>query len=184
MARPQSVTSGQTFNHWTIVEYVGSGKWLCKCICGAIRLRKANAITSGAVKSCGCMASQLKAKARKAKSNNYRLRREIYRNYKYAAIRREHEFHLKFDEFSTMLDQDCHYCGEKPSSLWKDSYLKETSTPFYYNGIDRVNSLLGYISSNCVPACKPCNRAKSNMSLDEWVAWAKRLCKFQQFAVL
>lgn len=45
-----------------------------------------------------------------------------------------------------MLASPCRYCGLLPEDR--------------VNGIDRVNSSVGYVPSNCVPCCKTCNMMK------------------------
>lgn len=45
--------------------------------------------------------------------------------------------------------------------------------------IDRVNSCLGYISTNVVSCCKICNSAKSNLPLIEFENWITELIKFR-----
>lgn len=58
---------------------------------------------------------------------------------------------------------DCNYCGN-PSG-W----------PTTRNGIDRVDNLKGYHADNSVTCCTTCNSAKGQMSLEEFIAWIKRL---------
>ena len=57
----------------------------------------------------------------------------------------------------------CVYCGAE--SKW----------PSGRNGIDRVDSSIGYVPSNCVSSCSHCNRAKGARSVEEFKAWAARL---------
>jgi 5-methylcytosine-specific restriction endonuclease McrA len=119
------------------------------------------------------------------KPDHQRARKSIYNNYRNAARNREHKFELSFEEFSKLIVDNCHYCGEAPSTLWPDQYIKRAAvwyqhpTDFYYNGIDRSDNAIGYIPSNCVTACKFCNRSKNTMSIGEWLAWVKRLYEFQ-----
>lgn len=61
-----------------------------------------------------------------------------------------------------LIKKDCSYCGAP--SLW----------PRGRNGIDRINSEIGYLKSNCVSCCKICNRAKSNQTAEQFIAWGKR----------
>ena len=56
--KPKDLT-GQKFGRWTVLEYVGNGKWLCKCDCGTERTVRANRLKSGASKSCGCLKDEL-----------------------------------------------------------------------------------------------------------------------------
>lgn len=43
---PHEDLSGRHFNDWTVQEYVGSGKWLCRCMCGAERRIATYALTA------------------------------------------------------------------------------------------------------------------------------------------
>jgi hypothetical protein len=69
--------------------------------------------------------------------------------------------------------------GDKKKRRWKwvvqCSCGVEKSTPIIRNGIDRKNSLEGYVPSNCVPCCKFCNSAKGIMSYDEFLAFARKI---------
>lgn len=46
---------------------------------------------------------------------------------------------------------------------------------FVRNGIDRVDSAQGYVLTNVVPCCKQCNRAKSDLSREEFLTWVERV---------
>lgn len=46
---------------------------------------------------------------------------------------------------------------------------------FTYNGLDRVDPSRGYATDNVVPACIVCNRAKADMSREEFHAWVGRV---------
>ena len=62
------------------------------------------------------------------------------------------------------------YCGAMDSMeavKHKDRLL--------HNGIDRVDNSKGYHPENCVPCCKTCNIAKQSMSVEEFLAWARRV---------
>ena len=45
---------GKTFHRWTVLNYVGNQKWLCKCICGTEKIVPGVNIRHGISKSCGC----------------------------------------------------------------------------------------------------------------------------------
>lgn len=59
----------------------------------------------------------------------------------------------------------CHYCGFKGE-------INEM-------GIDRKDSLLGYVPRNCLPCCITCNFAKRNLPYDTFLDWVKRLTTYQ-----
>lgn len=86
--------------------------------------------------------------------------------YKRRAMRKNLEIGLTDQEFLNLVKASCHYCDK--------SYLEETRL---VNGrlvqmlsIDRKNSAIGYIPSNCVPSCKQCNTIKMDYSYEDFVA--------------
>ena len=72
-------------------------------------------------------------------------------------------YSIDFDDFSELALQNCFYCGKEPSNRYKHR-KRELS----YNGLDRVNNNLPYIIENVVPCCCHCNRAKLQLSVDEF----------------
>jgi hypothetical protein len=60
----------------------------------------------------------------------------------------------------------CHYCN----------YYNEEKM----NGIDRVDSSLGYTYDNVVPCCTYCNMAKGSKSLDDWNGWINGMIEFNK----
>ena len=50
---------------------------------------------------------------------------------------------------------------------------------YIYNGIDRVDSNIGYIFENCVPCCKLCNMAKKEYPVEEFKEWIAKLGKLR-----
>lgn len=47
--------SGQQFGQLTVIRYIGSGKYLCKCLCGKETEVYVGNLKSGHTKSCGCL---------------------------------------------------------------------------------------------------------------------------------
>ena len=45
--------TGQVFNEWTALEYVGNGKWKFRCSCGKEKVLEGRSVRSGRTKSCG-----------------------------------------------------------------------------------------------------------------------------------
>lgn len=57
--------TGRKFGRWIVVGYAGKAKgrksfWLCQCECGTKRKVKADTLTSGTSKSCGCISRELR----------------------------------------------------------------------------------------------------------------------------
>ena len=77
-----------------------------------------------------------------------------------------YDFYLSDEEIYKFIISDCYYCGK--SSGW----------PSERNGIDRINSKIGYHFKNCVSSCFTCNAAKGDMDANNFIAWAKRFCLY------
>ncbi len=76
--------------------------------------------------------------------------------YKYKAKNRNIKFELTDDEFYNLINQNCHYCGEK-----------NITKP--YNGVDRVNSYEDYTKENSVSCCSACNYFKNGFKKDIFI---------------
>lgn len=62
------------------------------------------------------------------------------------------EFNLTKEQFTTLIDGNCFYCGNKNGG-----------------GIDRINSNEMYIITNCVSCCKTCNVMKLDFTKDQFI---------------
>ena len=91
---------------------------------------------------------------------------------------------MGFNDFFKMSLMPCHYCGIKSSKKLEDRANEKSdgkllsSTIVDCNGIDRLDSNLGYTLENCVPCCKYCNIAKNTMLVDEFLLWVGRVYNF------
>jgi hypothetical protein len=97
-----------------------------------------------------------------AKLPNQRKFANLLRSYAQGAKVRGFIFCLNFDEFKELVTTPCHYCGNLPEGD-------------RFNGIDRIDSSLGYVPENSVPCCRICNRAKSNSPVGEFESWLHRV---------
>jgi len=85
-------------------------------------------------------------------------------------------FALSKMEVAEIIKRSCHYCGEPHSnSFFKPNRNPDRSARFYYNGIDRLDNTIGYVIGNVVACCKMCNRAKLELSHDQFLALVKRV---------
>lgn len=91
-----------------------------------------------------------------------------YRSYKAAAIKRGFSFNLSVRQFRLITNSKCHYCN----GVSNFNYYKEM-----VNGIDRIDSSIGYSMKNCVPCCSLCNQAKNDLNYKEFKSWLKRISK-------
>lgn len=164
--------SGTKFNKLEVIKYIRTDKcrrrwYLCKCDCGSQKEVRANHLNSGQIKSCGC--SKLVANSKRKKPDYFNSKNAIMINYKRQAKAREIDFLLSREDFFDFLCLNCHYCNSLPSNTYYG---------FLYSGIDRVDSKNGYTKDNCVPCCKVCNLAKSNMGVVDFLKWISRVYKF------
>ena len=79
--------------------------------------------------------------------------------YKNSARARSIEFRLTREVFDELVGGRCYYCDCAPRPI---------------NGIDRIDSTMGYTLDNCVTSCKPCNTAKWDRTQTEFLSWLGR----------
>ena len=76
------------------------------------------------------------------------------------------DFSLTDKEMLSLIKLPCEYCWD----IWwnkisyKDTYAKSIN----YNWIDRVDSSIWYVYSNCVPCCRRCNQSKNDMNTEDF----------------
>lgn len=172
---------GQRFGRLLVVEELPSNdkkykrpRWKCLCDCGMTTiLRRGDALKNGNTTSCGCKKSEVSSKRLSVVALNNRkyepkiaTAMEVYKT-KYS------DGTLTFDQFFTISQQNCYYCGCVPSNVRNtvrngaSSFFVKNCT-FTYNGIDRVDNELRHDVGNCVPCCKTCNFTKRNMPLENF----------------
>ena len=145
-------------------------KVLCKCICGKEKVFRYDSFTCknelDRAKSCGCKhtyRNNLNAQNRRKPESVHRY---VYEQYQSSAKVRNLNFNLSKEEYIEIVNKNCFYCGSKPElkqpHRGKGKYV---GVPIPYNGIDRIDSSIGYQKENCVPCCTKCNYMKSDMDV-------------------
>lgn len=189
MNKPNDLT-GMIFGRLTILEMTPERKhkcvvWKCKCICGNIKYVQSTLLVSKGVQSCGCLPKERMRAIGKQygaiNGSNYEgkplgiaARNEVYRNYKQHAKTRNLVFDLDMQIFERLTSLNCHYCNIEPYQ-YGGKHARMYNGVYVYNGIDRMDSSIGYIESNCVSCCGTCNRAKLAMGYDEFRLWIERV---------
>jgi hypothetical protein len=84
------------------------------------------------------------------------------------------EVTLTDSEILGLLNGDCHYCGKSPQ------LKKVAGREVLRNGIDRVDSNLGYVTGNVVSCCGTCNSMKSAMPVDQFIEQAHLISEHQR----
>lgn len=85
--------------------------------------------------------------------------------YARSAKKRGISFQLTRDQMRELVFGACRYCGRSGVNKGRKN------NPIPYNGIDRVDNVVGYKISNVVTCCVDCNRAKSDMSMESFYSW-------------
>jgi hypothetical protein len=120
--------------------------------------------------------------------------KHLYRSKESASKKQMLDFSLPFKRFELLSHNPCEYCTRPPSSTFR-AHIKwgpkrgctgNCSEAFYYHGLDRVKNENGYFVENSVPCCGSCNRAKKDLTIQEFVThtdllnnqlgnWTKRI---------
>lgn len=171
MARIKDMTGYKTGRFYVLGlwgrDKWGSALWKCQCECGNIRFMTRATLIDGRHKSCGCYRYERMSKLRKKRFGEG-SKNKVYFLYKQHAKRRNLNFELSKDKFELLIQQKCYYCGSDPSNISRSDH---NNGDFVYNGIDRLDNNIGYTDDNCVTCCRICNRAKNNLSADEFMKW-------------
>jgi len=141
--------------------------FLCKCDCGKEVVVISKSLYNGNTTSCGCYRKDVVSLASGEAAKN-----KLLGVYKRQAKNRGFIFDISDEYFLKLTEQNCFYCDSKPSNISGD---KTANGTYQYNGIDRVDSNLGYIIGNIVPCCSLCNRCKMAMSREDFLSWVERV---------
>lgn len=189
MGKVDNTPIGKTYNHLTVVSSFFDRKetkrgekvkwFVCKCVCGKEKsIRSGDVLKkNGGIKSCGCKRFlELEAGRKKyqLKTFKYSAERRYYSRYKNDAKRNNKIFDLIFDKFLEMIKQNCVYCGAAPS-LKVFSWLNRKKV--LANGMDRVDSSMGYIEANVVPCCRICNMMKNTLTVRKFINHIRKINK-------
>ena len=174
--------AGQEFGYLTVLYPTRKGKdkrfaWLVQCCCGK-RIKVAGwDLKVGHAKSCGCRRGEFISK-RNRKPKGQAGFNALYTKYKKRAKERNLSFSLTKAQFKILSQQKCSYCNVVPRQRihqYTNRVVKPDHGDYVYNGIDRLNSRIGYTKDNCVPCCGQCNWGKGNMTSIKFLAWIKSI---------
>jgi len=166
--RDHNLLLGRRYGRLTVVSLNEAGSnasYNVRCDCGTEKIMFKRVLTRGHGNSCGC------AKFKPAAETSFK---KVLWTYKKGACTRNLNFDLTPEQVKYLTKQDCYYCGIEPSSVCKTTKYQPD---YIYNGIDRVDNSIGYTLENCVPCCKLCNNAKTDLTVEEFKGWIKRLVK-------
>lgn len=179
MAKVINLT-GKVFGKLTVLEQAiergnkNQIKWNCQCECGNAHTVTGESLREGKSKSCGCFKFE--------PPNKIQDRKQAILKVQYYQIVKRHKKKfdskvISFGEFVHLVCSNCYYCGNKFSTeledrtCWTKSKGLVSDVKVRINGIDRIDSNIGYISGNCVTCCKHCNFAKNTFTQEEFKDW-------------
>ncbi len=97
----------------------------------------------------------------------------LYAGYRDKARKRNLEFSLDLTGFLELTKLPCYFCGDEPRRVKKSPH--RYAEDYIYNGVDRLDSAVGYTATNTVACCWDCNRGKDVMGQDEFLTWVYRV---------
>jgi len=169
----KKIEKNQTFGIVKVIEYdTDKNMWKCSCKCGKICYKTITMLHKPKHPSCGCEKNIVGTLP-----DQLSLKRSVILSYKTGAEKKGLTFKLTEQEMLLLFSKNCHYCGSPPSNKVQTRKRKgRTHRPerdqfFTYNGVDRVDSSLGYSLENCVPCCIICNISKNDLPLSKWKDW-------------
>lgn len=166
------------YGWWTVIEEVlgeGRPKALCRCDCGKEQILIQNNLTHGLSTKCKACAYKTRGpNIAKRIGGTHLAAKDKFSDYKVKAKQRGVEWNLSFEEFLSIVKQDCYYCGEAPSNVNRLP-KKDWAEDFVYSGIDRYNNDIGYEAGNVLPCCKYCNYMKRELSYEDFCSRIHRI---------
>lgn len=138
-------------------------RWLCQCECGQTAIVRTDYLRVGRAVSCGCWRKRTRL------LNQGAAWGQVFNRIRANAHSREIVWDLTRADVVALCSQPCHFCAIPPSQV-----RKTKQDAVLYNGIDRLDSLKGYVADNVVPCCKACNFAKNVMTVEEFRTWLTR----------
>lgn len=156
-----------------------------ECECGSEFIRNDICIRNSRHNACRKCAHRICAE--KNKTNPVLLSRQrtdeerLFVMCRSSAKKRNMTFGICLSFFSLLIKKPCHYCGGQPSIRTIASEFqkqKRAARKTIANGIDRIDSSIGYIESNCVPCCWKRNLAKGKFTVDEFLEHCKKIVEF------
>jgi hypothetical protein len=161
---------GKRFGRLIVNSYAGKGKWECFCDCGNKSIVYGQDLREGKTRSCRCLSLGRGYSDKLMSSKNI-----LFSSYKNHAKNRAIPMLLSFEEFISIIKQDCHYCGQKPDQYVRSMAIKRKFLQgFPYNGIDRLDNTKGYQLNNVAPCCKRCNISKWDRNEIDFIKWVKQ----------
>lgn len=187
--------TGKKFNCLQVINYHhtqkprGESYYSCLCDCGQTTIVSAGHLKNGHTKSCGCL--QIKTVTERSMNNTWGRKyddpKEVSAKFVWEG---NYDDGGSFETFMRLSQEECYYCGISANQsncfnkyINQDNQLTNTDVSFEwanqayfrYNGLDRIDPTKDHSEDNIVPSCFPCNRAKDDRTMKEFVEWLTRI---------
>ena len=123
---------------------------------------------NGNISKCNSCRSKCK-KIDDKRCNRYDKKKSLVNNYyeiKRSAEKRNIDFNLDKNYVEKLVISECFYCGSK-------------SEKEFLNGIDRLNSTIGYTEDNCISCCNTCNIIKGSLDPTTFINRCEHICTYR-----
>jgi len=140
--------------------------WEFECECGETRIiNHVHDLFVGSIKSCKKCSNKddiagLQEMDEKLLKSSYVLWKRESKRYGKISL-------LTFEQWAEIKNKPCYLCGKTIEEI-RPGLMK-------LNGIDRVDSNVGYLHSNCMPCCKKCNLIKRNIPVYDLLIHVQRM---------
>ena len=178
--KPQKmIKPGTIFNKIKVIDFAYSAKsrayYFTECItCGAGSIRRMDHIKTNPEYCKNCK-DKMTAKPKVESVIN-----TIYSGYRTNANSRHISFELTKEIFIELVSQNCFYCNQEPIESEFSKGRNRTNIKFLHNGVDRLDSKVGYTVENCVSCCSMCNLMKNKFSVEDFINKIKQIYVYKQ----
>lgn len=181
-AKDEEDLTGKQFQYLTVLSLrnkriCGNRAWNCLCKCGNILIVTTAKLKIGSTKSCGCLKlEKLRSPPGDASWG------KLFSRHKWNSKYLNRINNLDIEIFKKLCSSVCTYCDKDPipwncylnndGTVTDHKILKEAIDRSWINvnGIDRIDSNIGYVIENSIPCCTECNFMKSDMNFWKWIS--------------
>ncbi len=150
--------------------------WVCKCDCGNISSKCGESLRMGNVKSCGCLAYELKRETTKKKPYEH-----VYNHLISSAKKCNRKCDITYDDLLKFTTKTtCHYCGTEIKWQSHTTTIGGIKNRTRNYNLDRVDNSIDYTNDNCVVCCAICNFMKKSMNKEKFLSHVTKIYNFQE----
>jgi hypothetical protein len=149
--------------------------YACRCSCGARRITTKFHLTSGHLKSCGCLKKLCNTRSKTWKGCGD-ISGKYWSNLKHHANLRQLKFNITIEEAWSLFEKQSKRCalsGVELSFKFRDNIPEGTAS------LDRIDSTKGYEINNVQWIHKDINWMKNNFSQTQFLDWVGKIASYK-----